>query len=275
MVSTTRRICLIPIVGGRGRPKPVAASAIRRAAAPLSVGSEAVEDGTRSFDHGPLTAFAHAEPSAAAPAVRKSAVTETLKRLGDHVGSWLYLIAAVLAFSEAAILVGVVLPGETALLVGGYFCHEGVLKLWIMIPVAIVAAVAGDSVGFEVGRKFGPALRRSRVGTWVGEPRWQTVDDFIHKHGGKSVLLGRLTAILRALTPSMAGMSGMHYPTFLLWNAVGGIIWATACVLLGWAFASALNTVEKYLTWAPLAVLAVIVVVVVGLHLRRRRAARV
>jgi membrane-associated protein len=202
-------------------------------------------------------------------------VTEFLQHLGNHVGSWLYLIAAVLAFAEAAILVGVVLPGETALLVAGYFCHEHVLKLWIMIPVAIFAAIAGDSVGFEVGRKFGPGLRRSRAGHWVGEDRWQTVDNFLHKHGGKAVLFGRLTAILRALMPSVAGMSGMHYPTFLLWNAVGGVLWATACVMLGWAFASALGTVEKYLTWAPLAILGLLIVAAVVLHLRRRRSARV
>ena len=68
------------------------------------------------------------------------------------------------AFAEAAILIGMVLPGETALLVAGYFCHEGVLRLSIMIPLAIVAAIAGDSVGFEFGRKFGPGLRGSRLG---------------------------------------------------------------------------------------------------------------
>jgi membrane-associated protein len=198
-------------------------------------------------------------------------VTEFLKHLGDHVGAWLYVIAAAVAFSEAAILVGMVLPGETALLVAGYFCHEGVLKLWIMIPLAVVAAIAGDSVGFEFGRHFGPAFRRSRLGNFVGESRWQTVDRFLHKHGGKSVLFGRLTALLRALVPSMAGMSGMPYRTFLFWNAIGGIIWGAGCVLLGWAFASALHRIEQALTWAPIAVLVVVVIVAVAMHLRRRK----
>lgn len=197
-------------------------------------------------------------------------VTEFLKHLGEHVGTWLYPIAALVAFAEAAILIGMVLPGETALLVAGYFCHEGVLKLWIMIPVAIVAAIAGDSVGFEFGRKFGPGFRRSRMGIWVGESNWQRVDRFLHRHGGKAVLLGRLTAVLRALMPSMAGMSEMRYRTFLLWNALGGIIWGGGCVLLGWAFASALHRLEQYLTWAPLVALAVLIVVVVSVHLARK-----
>jgi membrane-associated protein len=201
-------------------------------------------------------------------------VTEFLKHLGDHVGSWLYLIAALMAFAEAAILIGMVLPGETALLVAGYFCHEGVLRLWIMIPLAIVAAIGGDTVGYEFGRKLGPGFRRSRLGAWVGESRWSTVDDFLHRHGGKAVFLGRLTAVLRALMPSMAGMSGMRYRTFLFWNALGGIIWGSGCILLGWAFASALHTIESYLTWAPLIALAVLVIIAIAVHLRRNSSRR-
>jgi membrane-associated protein len=192
-------------------------------------------------------------------------------RIGDAVGAWLYVIAGGVAFAEAAILIGMVLPGETALLVAGVFCERGVLNLWIMIAVAIVCAIAGDSVGFEFGRKFGPPLRRSRLGVWVGEDRWTNVDGFLHRHGGKAIFLGRLTAILRALMPSMAGMSGMHYPTFLRWNAVGGVLWGAGCVLLGYAFSSALTTIGRYLTWAPLAILAVGIGIYVGLHVRRRR----
>ena len=195
-----------------------------------------------------------------------------MRSIGDAVGQWLYLIAGGLAFAEAALLVGMVLPGETALLVAGVFCNSkyGDLNLWVMIAVAIVCAIGGDSVGYEFGRKFGPALRGSRLGRWVGEPRWAAVDGFIHRHGGKAVLLGRLTALLRALMPSMAGMSGMRYRTFLTWNAVGGLIWAPGCVLLGYAFASALDVVGETLTWAPIAILVVVVVVYVLLHLRKR-----
>lgn len=195
-----------------------------------------------------------------------------MRNIGDAVGQWLYLIAGGLCFAEAAILVGMVLPGETALLVAGVFCNAkyGNLNIAIMIAVAVVCAIAGDSVGYEFGRKFGPPIRRSRLGRFVGEHRWAKVDGFLHRHGGKAVLLGRLTALLRALMPSMAGMSGMRYRTFLLWNAVGGLIWAPACVLLGYGFASALDVVGQTLTWAPLAILAVGVAIYFGLHLRKR-----
>jgi membrane protein DedA with SNARE-associated domain len=101
------------------------------------------------------------------------------------------------------------------------------------------------------------------------------VDRFLHNHGGKAVFFGRLTALLRALMPSMAGMSGMRYRTFLLWNAIGGILWGGGCILLGWAFASALHRVEQYLTWAPIAILVAIIVGAVVLHVRRQRRERV
>jgi membrane protein DedA with SNARE-associated domain len=199
-----------------------------------------------------------------------------MRSIGDSVGQWLYLISGFLAFAEAAILVGMVLPGETALLVAGVFCNSkyGDLDLGVMIAIAAVCAIAGDSVGYEFGKKYGPSLRRSRLGLWVGEHRWASVDGFIHRHGGKAVLMGRLTALLRALMPSMAGMSGMRYRTFLIWNAAGGLIWAPGCVLLGYAFASALDVVGQTLTWAPLAVLGVVAIVYIGIHLRKRKRER-
>jgi membrane-associated protein len=194
-----------------------------------------------------------------------------VESIGNAVGAWLYLIAGGLAFAEAAILVGMVLPGETALLVAGVFCQRHVLNLWVMIVIAFACAVAGDSVGFEFGKKFGPSLRRSRLGAWVGEHRWAAVDGFIHRHGGKAVLLGRLTALFRALVPSMAGMGGMRYRVFIVWNVAGALIWAPGCVLLGYAFSSSLSAIGSTLTWAPLAILAVVVVFYVALHLRKRR----
>jgi membrane protein DedA with SNARE-associated domain len=193
-----------------------------------------------------------------------------VETIGNAVGAWLYVIAGALCFGEAAILIGMVLPGETALLVAGVFCQRGTLDLWLMILIAFCCAVAGDSVGFEFGKKFGPALRRSRLGRWVGEHRWAMVDGFIHRHGGKAVLLGRLTALFRALVPSMAGMGGMKYRTFIVWNVAGGLIWAPGCVLLGYAFSTSLSVVGRTLTWAPFALIGAVALVYLLLHLRKR-----
>ena len=194
--------------------------------------------------------------------------------IGNAVGLWLYAIAGSLAFAEAAILVGFVLPGEIALLVAGYFCRYGSLNVWVMALVAVVCAIAGDSVGFEFGKRFGPPLRRSRIGHLIGEQRWSAVDTGLQKHGGKAVFVGRFTALLRALMPSMAGMSGMRYRTFLAWNAAGGLIWGSGCVFLGYGFASAINTVSTYLTWVPLAAIGAAIVLLLLVHFRRRRRER-
>ena len=194
-----------------------------------------------------------------------------VESIGNSVGAWLYVIAGLLCFAEAAILVGMVLPGETALLVAGVFCQHHKLNLGVMIVVAVVSAIAGDSVGYIFGKRYGPALRRSRLGNWVGEHRWSMVDGFLHKHGGKAILIGRLTALFRALVPSMAGMSGMRYRTFLVWNVMGGLLWAPGCVLLGYAFSTSLNVVGKALTWAPLAVVALVVAFLVARHVRAKR----
>jgi membrane protein DedA with SNARE-associated domain len=198
-----------------------------------------------------------------------------LQQLGGHLGAWLYVIAGGLACAEAAIMAGLVFPGETALLVAGFAAHQGWIALWPMVAVAVVSAALGDSIGYEVGRRLGPRLRSSRLGRRVGADRWRRADDFLRRYGGRAVLLGRFTAGLRALTPGMAGMAAMPYlRTFLPWNAAGALIWGAGCVLLGYAFAASLATLANALTYIPLALIAVAAAVVVLRTLRKRRRVR-
>ena len=167
---------------------------------------------------------------------------DLLRRVGEQVGAWLYLIAGGLAFAEAAVLVGMVFPGEVALLVAGLAAHQGWLDVWVMAVVAVVAAALGDSVGYEVGRQLGPRLRASRIGRKIGAPRWSRAEEFLLRHGGKAVLLGRFTAVLRALTPGIAGAARMPYlRTFLPWNVAGALVWGAGCVFLGYAFSASLR----------------------------------
>jgi membrane protein DedA with SNARE-associated domain len=198
-----------------------------------------------------------------------------LQQLGGQVGAWLYLIAGGLAFAEAAVMVGLVLPGETALLVSGFAAHQGWIALWPMVATAVGSAILGDSVGYEVGRRLGPRLRSSRLGRRVGEERWQRTDAFLRRYGGRAVLLGRFTAVLRALVPGMAGMARMPYlRTFLPWNIAGATIWGAGCVLLGYGFSASLAAVGSVLTYGPLALIALAVVVLILLRLRKRRTSR-
>jgi membrane-associated protein len=144
-----------------------------------------------------------------------------------------YVLIGGLVFAEAALFVGFVLPGETAVLFGGVLASTGHLNLVLLMALVVAAAVVGDSVGFEVGRRFGPKLLDVRP-LRKHRGRLESAQGFLRRRGGWAVVLGRWTAFLRAVMPSLAGASRMHYPTFLTFNASGGLIWGVTVVLLGY-----------------------------------------
>lgn len=189
--------------------------------------------------------------------------------LATLASPWLYLVVAALAAAESAALVGLVLPGESALLIGGFAASQGHVSLPIMIATALVAAIAGDSVGYELGRRFGPRLRDSRVGLWVGEDRWAKAEASIERRGGPAVLVGRWVGLLRALVPGVAGMTRMPYRTFLLWNVLGAAIWAPAVVIGGYLAGNSFHSVSRVLGQASqMIALAAVVVAAVWLAAR-------
>jgi len=190
------------------------------------------------------------------------------------VPSWVaYAVVFALPFLEASIFLGFVFPGETALVLGGVLASQGRLSLPLVIACAIVGAITGDAVGYAVGRRFGPALQRSRLGQVVGPPRWNATEEFLRRRGGPAVLLGRFTALLRALVPSAAGMARLPYRTFFVWNAIGGIIWATAFVVAGYLAGESYRRIEQYLGRGALALTALVVALLVVVHFVRKRRA--
>lgn len=200
-----------------------------------------------------------------------------LTSIANHIlslhGPLVYALVAALAFGEAAVLLGFVLPGETAVILGGVIASQGNVNLVIMVVVAATAAIAGDSVGYEVGRLIGPRLLSVRP----LRRRQAAVDrarEFIKHWGAWAVILGRLTAFLRAVVPGLAGMGGMHYPRFLMANAIGGIIWATGFTLLGYFLGNAYKKVLSESSWAAAGFVGLIVVVLVVLRVRSLYRAR-
>jgi membrane-associated protein len=186
---------------------------------------------------------------------------------------WVYLIVGALVFAEAAIFVGFVFPGETAVILGGVVASQGHAQLWVVIVVVVFSAILGDTVGYAVGRRYGPRLLRLRL----IQRRHRGVDAaviFIQRRGAFAVFLGRFTAFLRAVVPGLAGLSGMAYPRFVSANAAGGVAWGVGYVLLGYAFGNAYRRVEQYSAWASWGFLALAVAVVVVLILRGRRRER-
>ena len=165
-------------------------------------------------------------------------------------------------FAEAAAFVGFVLPGETSLLIGGVLAHEKVWPFWLFLIVAIIAAIAGDSVGYEVGKHIGPRIKTNRFGRFVGEKRWNLAQHIFDKYDGWAIFFGRAQALLRALVPALAGLNKVPYKTFLKWNAAGGIVFSSVVVTLGYLFASNLDKLEKALRYWAIAFLAIVITLI-------------
>jgi membrane protein DedA with SNARE-associated domain len=181
-----------------------------------------------------------------------------------------YALVGGLAFAEAALFVGFGLPGETAVILGGVLANRASVSLTAIAAVAVIGAIAGDSVGYEVGRHFGTRLLATRIFAkrQEGLERGQ---QFLREKGGRAVFLARFTAFLRAVMPGLAGTARMRYRTFLLWNAAGGLMWAVGFTLLGYLAGASYQRVEKIAGRASALLLAVIVLAVLAVVVIRRR----
>lgn len=172
---------------------------------------------------------------------------------------------------ESSIFLGFVIPGETAVIVGGFLAYEHKVSFAAVLAAACIGAVVGDSVGFEVGRKWGDSLLRRLPSRFVKPAHVAQGKAMINRLGGRAVFAGRWVAALRALVPGLCGTSKMHYRTFLLWNAIGGVTWATAFILIGYLAGSAWQRVEHYTNVVSYGLLGFAVVLIVGVVWWRRR----
>jgi membrane protein DedA with SNARE-associated domain len=202
-----------------------------------------------------------------------SVVTSVIDEILKLHGLPAYALVGGLAFGEAALFVGFVLPGETAVLLGGVLANQHRVSLPVIATVAVLAAIIGDSVGYEVGRHFGSRLLRTRIFA----RRQQGIERgtrMLRNYGGRAVFLGRSTAFLRAVMPGLAGLARMPYLRFLVFNAAGGICWALGFTFLGYLVGAGYQEAANVAGWAGEGVLGLIVIVAVVLVIRHRRRER-
>jgi membrane-associated protein len=185
------------------------------------------------------------------------------------------VVVGLLVFAEDALFVGFVLPGETAAILGGVAARLGHVPLAGVLVVVIAAAIVGDSIGYEIGRHFGPRILELRV-LQKRRSQLDSAQEFLARRGGPAVFLARWVAFLRAVMPALAGAAKMRYPTFLAFNAAGGIAWGTATVLAGYVAGASYARVERFLGRGAALVVAGILLaaLVVWRVLRRRLEAR-
>jgi membrane-associated protein len=190
------------------------------------------------------------------------------------VPPWLLLLLVfLLPALEASTLLGVVVPGETAVLLGGVFAHEGRLPLAAVMIAAVFGGVVGDNIGYLLGARLGPRLLTR--GSGRAEARLRRARSFVQRFGRAAVLLGRWVAVLRALVPSVAGAGGLPYRSFAVYNLAGGAVWGVAVAALGYLAATAYGVASRDLGLAGAAVVLLLAVVAVAgaVWTRRRRRA--
>ena len=176
----------------------------------------------------------------------------------EHYGYLLILFGVMLEST------GVPLPGETILIASGILVQRGHLDLGDVIFFGILGAVLGDQIGYWIGREGGrPFILRWGRYVFISPERLARAEAFFERHGGKAVFLARFFSGLRVFGALVAGMSRMRWGTFILYNALGGAVWATAVVLVGYFLGSSIGLVERWLgrTTLVLGILAFLAVV--------------
>jgi membrane protein DedA with SNARE-associated domain/membrane-associated phospholipid phosphatase len=171
-----------------------------------------------------------------------------LVNLVERLGQWGYLIIFLGALLESAAFLGLLIPGESLVLVAGFLAAQGSLDLDLLIITVAMGAAIGDSIGYEMGRQMGrPALVHYGRRFGLNEARVQSAEQFFARHGSKAVFLGRFVGFARALVPFLAGTSRMPYRAFLPYNVLGAVLWASAIALLGYFLGAGWQTAERWI----------------------------
>jgi membrane-associated protein len=153
---------------------------------------------------------------------------ETLVRVGG-----LTAMTAVI-FAETGLMIGFFLPGDSLLVTAGVFAAAGQLDIWTLNVVLVIAAIVGDTVGYWIGRRAGPALFRRPKSLLFNPEHLRRAHEFYEKHGGKTIILARFMPIVRTFAPVVAGMGRMDYRRFVSFNVFGGLLWVVSMTLTGY-----------------------------------------
>ena len=153
-------------------------------------------------------------------------------------------IAAII-FAESGLLVGFFLPGDSLLFTAGFLVQADIIKfnIHLLVVVLFAAAVLGDNVGYAFGRKFGRKLFERKNSVLFHSENLRRAEAFYEKHGAKTIVLARFVPVVRTFAPIVAGISQMHYRTFLIFNLIGGLLWAVGLTYLGYLAGDA---IERY-----------------------------
>jgi membrane-associated protein len=203
-----------------------------------------------------------------------SVVAEVLDWLQSLPQPALVGATGALVFAECTIGLGFIAPGEGGLLIAATSV-DSVQRFLILWAVVTVAAGCGDSIGYAIGRRFGPALRETKIIKKYGIEGWDKATDILRRRGAWAVFFARFLPVVRTLTPAAAGTSGLPYRKFLPAVVAGAACWSALHIALGSALGHAAEKIEKYISTGGLIIIGVVVVaVIVTMTVRKRKKAK-
>ncbi len=187
-----------------------------------------------------------------------------LEEISETLGAWTYLLVGFFAFAETGAFIGLVVPGETTMLLGGAVAGQGAIDIYLLIAIAWFAAWLGDTTSFFLGRRLGREFvmkHGPRVG--ISHERFEKVEDYFGRHGGKTIFIGRWISLVRAFAPFIAGSSGMGYRGFVPYSILGTGLWASLHILIGYFFSRSIETAGHYAARGAF-LLATLIALVIG-----------
>lgn len=164
------------------------------------------------------------------------------KNMGEFIavyGSWIYVLLGSVVFAETGLIFFAFLPGDTLLFAAGSYAGSGKIDIWNLIIIVVFTAIIGNTVNALIARwiyaKYGDAIFSGRL-KWLDARTLKRTQDFYNKHGGKALILARFAPILRTFAPFVAGLSGMPWIKFQIYNVLGAFLWGVGLLWLGFLF---------------------------------------
>jgi membrane-associated protein len=157
------------------------------------------------------------------------------------------LMICTIVFIETGLFVGFFLPGDSLLVTAGIFAAAGDLNLFALLTGASACAIAGDQVGYLIGRRAGAALYSRPDSRFFKRKHLERAHAFYEKHGAKTIVIARFVPIVRTFAPAVAGAAEMNYRRFVSYNIFGGLFWVLSTVLLGFFLGRAVPDIERHI----------------------------
>ncbi|HBG82038.1 TPA: hypothetical protein DDW69_04370 [candidate division CPR2 bacterium] len=189
--------------------------------------------------------------------------------IGGYIETYGYLAVFLLALLENSIFLGLVIPGETFVILAGFYAAQGRLSLTLVIFLALLGGILGGQLGYLLGREGEKRLLYKYKDHLNINEKYKAVKKFMKMHGNKTIFFARFTAFLRAIAPFVAGTLKMPYLKFTFWDVLGAFVWSITIPILGYYFGQNYKVLHQYLGDVGV-ILIVVLVILVWINLRRK-----